>query len=103
MAKITMAMAEKWLGDVPQEKQFWCRDGRVLNNLPELEAALKLMTEETFQYHSNETKSDFSKWVKDVIGDEELAKYLQKSTTRVQAAKSVVDRVTWLNNKAVTG
>ena len=103
MAKITRAMAEKWLGDVPQEKQFWCRDGRVLKNLSELEGALKLMTEETFQYHSNETKNDFSKWVADVIGDGELARYLQKSSSRVQAAKNVADRVTWLNNKAVTG
>ena len=74
-----------------------------LKNLSELETALKLMTEETFRFHSNETKSDFSKWVRDVIGDEELARYLQKSTTRVQAAKSVADRVTWLNNKAATG
>ena len=99
MAKITGAMAEKWLGDVPQEKQFWCRDGRILKNLLELEVALKQMTEETFQYHSNETKSDFSKWVRDVIGDEELSKNLQKSTTRLQAAKSVTDRVTWLNSR----
>ena len=99
MAKITGAMAEKWLGDVPQEKQFWCRDGRILKNLPELEVALKQMTEETFRYHSNETKSDFSKWVRDVIGDEELSKNLQKSATRLQAAKSVTDRVTWLNSR----
>lgn len=99
MVAITKDMAENWLGDVPQGKQFWCRDGRILKNLPELEVALMQMTEETFRYHSNETKNDFSKWVREVIGDEELARDLQKSTTRLQAAKSVADRVTWLNSR----
>ena len=99
MVGITKDMAEKWLGDVPPEKQFWCRDGRILKNLSELEVALKQMTEETFRYHSNETKNDFSKWVREVIGDEELSRDLQKSTTRLQAAKSVADRVNWLNSR----
>ena len=99
MVGITKDMAEKWLGDVPPEKQFWCRDGRILKNLPELEVALKQMMEETFRYHSNETKNDFSKWVREVIGDEELSRDLQKSTARLQAAKSVADRVAWLNSR----
>jgi len=37
------------------------------------------MNEETFGYHSNETKSDFSNWVKDVIGDEKLAADLKRA------------------------
>lgn len=93
MVKITQSMARKWLEDVPQGKQFWCHDGRYLKNLPELEAALKQMTEETFRYHVNETKSDFSNWVKDVIGDEKLSRDLQIYTTRAQAARSVAERI----------
>jgi len=99
MVRITRAVAEERLGNVSQEKQFWCHDGRYLKNLEELEAALEQMTEETFRYHSNEAKSDFSNWVRDVIGDEKLSRDLQKSTIQAQAAKSVADRVTWLKGK----
>ncbi len=99
VVKMTRAVAEERLGNVPQEKQFWCQDGRFLKNLPELEVALEQMTEEVFRYHSNETKCDFCNWVRDVIGDEKLARDLQKSATKAQAAKSVADRVAWLKSK----
>ena len=99
MVGITKSVVEERLGDVSQEKQFWCHDGHYLKNLEELELALELMTEETFRYHSNETKIDFSNWVRNVIGDEKLSRDLQKSKTRAQAAKSVTDRVAWLKGK----
>jgi hypothetical protein len=99
MVRITKSVAEERLGNVSQEKQFWCHDGRYLKNLPELEAALEQMAEETFRYHSNEIKSDFSNWVRDVIGDEKLSRDLQKSQTPAQAAKAVADRVAWLKSK----
>ena len=99
MVKITRTVAEERLADVPQVKWFWCSDGRELKSLPELETALKEMSEETFRYHSKETKSDFSNWVRDVIGDEKLARDLRKSTTQTQAAKSVADRIAWLKGK----
>ncbi len=99
MAEITKEIAGKMLGDVPDGKQFYCADGRVMKNLPELELALKEMSEETFRYHSNETKSDFSNWVRDVIGDEKLSRDLSKSTSRTQTAKKVADRIAWLRSK----
>jgi hypothetical protein len=92
-------MAAEWLADVPLEKQFWCSDGRILKNLAELENTLGEMSEETFGYHSNEVKSDFSNWVRDVIGDEKLARDLLKSVTRAQAMKNVANRIAWLNSK----
>jgi hypothetical protein len=99
VVRITKSVAEKRLGDVEPEKQFWCHDGRYLKNLPELGAALEQMTEETFRYHANETKSDFSNWVRDVIGDEKLFRDLRRSTTRAQAARSVAERIAWLGGK----
>ena len=102
LVKITGAIAKAWLADVPQEKRFWCSDGQVMKNLPELEAALKQMSEDTFRYHSNETKSDFGNWVRDVIGDEKLSRDLQKSSTRLQAIKSVADRLACLRSKIET-
>ena len=99
--KITKAIAGARLADVPQEKQFWCSDGRVFKNLSELAAALREMSDETFRHHSNETRSDFGNWVRDVIGDDKLSRDLQKSNTQAQAAKAVADRVTWLKSKTV--
>jgi hypothetical protein len=99
MVKMTRSVAEAMLGDIPEEKRFWCHDGRYLKNLDELKDALEQMTADTFSYHSNETKTDFSNWVKDVVGDEKLSRDLLKCTTKEQAAKAVADRVRWLKSK----
>ena len=101
MAKVTRLVAESRLGDVPENKRFLCYDGETINNLRELRIALKDMSDETFNYHSNEVKSDFGNWVRDVIGDEKLSKDLRKSYNRFQAAKSVADRIAWLESKLV--
>ena len=101
MTRITKEIAGKMLGEVPNGKWFYCTDGRVLKNLPELELALKGMSEEIFRCHSGETKSDFSNWVRDVIGDEKLSRDLQKSANRTQAIRKVADRITWLRNKTI--
>ena len=99
MVRVTKTIAESRLGDVPQGERFWCQDGRVLKSLPQLGVALKQMDEETFRQHSSESRNDFSNWVRDVIGDEELSRDRLKSTTRAQAAKSIEDRVAWLKGK----
>jgi len=93
MAKITRAAAQKMLADVPADKLFWCRDGREFKNLQELSAAFQEMSDVTFRYHANEQKNDFSNWVKDVIGDEQLAQELSKCSNRNKAAKVVNKRI----------
>ncbi len=100
MADISKAVAQRWLGNAPDDKPFWCQDGRVLQNLQDLAAALKEMSDETFRYHLNESKNDFSNWVRDVIGDEKLAGDLWVSTTRAQAASYVTDRVGYLKRRS---
>lgn len=97
--RVTREMATARLADVPIDKQFWCADGRTLKNLAEMVAALNEMSDETFRYHSNETKGDFNNWVRDVIGDEKLARDLKKSTNRLEAAKNVAERIAWLKSK----
>ncbi len=99
MARISRQDAERLLANVPEEYVFWCRDGRILRNMKELGEALDSMTDETFAYHSNEEKKDFSNWVRDIIGDEKLARDLGKSPSRTQAAKSVAERVAFLSRK----
>jgi len=71
-----------------------------LRNLAGLEAALKQMSDETYSYHVNEEKCDFSMWVRDVISDDELAGNLESATTRAQAARYVSNRLTQLKRQA---
>ncbi len=99
MVTISKVIARNWLGDVPDDKRFYCVDGRTMKNFSELETALNEMTDDSFRYHSNESKSDFHNWVKDVIGDDKLAKDLKASASRALAAKKVGARITFLKSK----
>ncbi len=85
--------AQKFLTIVPEEYVFRCHDGRVLKDMKELGEALATMADETFAYHSNSEKKDFSNWVRNVIGDERLAKDLGNAPDRVQAARIVAGRI----------
>ena len=100
MPVLTKSSAKKLLADVPEDKRFWVSDGRSLRNMAELEAALKQMSDETYSYHVNEEKCDFSTWVRDVIGDDELADNLENAKTRSQAARYVSNRLAQLKSQA---
>ncbi len=97
--EISKEQAEKFLGKVPEEHVFWCRDGRVIRDMPELGEALASMSDETFVSHSNTEKNDFANWVRDIIKDEKLARDLMNSSDREQAAKRVAERVDYLKTK----
>jgi len=93
MPKKLSEVSERFLADVPDDKVFWVHDGGSLKNLRELGEALNAMPDEIFGYHSNLDKKDFSNWVRDVITDEKLARDLEKSKTRLQAARTVERRL----------
>jgi hypothetical protein len=99
MAGTLKEQARKLLSKVPEEYVFRCQDGRVLRDMNELAEALATMTDETFVYHSNAEKKDFSNWVRDIIGDEKLAKDLEKAENRAQAAKQAATRVATLTKR----
>lgn len=97
--KISKEEASRRLGDVLDEKRFWCHDGRFVKSLKELAKALDDMSDETFHYHSGEGRSDFSNWVREVIGDDKLARDLGKANSRVQASQAVTQRISFLERK----
>ncbi len=94
-----MKGAEKFLDRVPDEFVFWCHDGRILHDMKELGEVLESMSDETFRYHANPEKNDFSLWVKDVIGDERLARELAKATHCAEAARVVAKRIAFLSRQ----
>jgi hypothetical protein len=99
IVKITKQEAERRLGDVPDDKRFWCRDGKDIRNLRELRKALIDMSDDTFYYHSGEERKDFSNWVRDVIGDDKLARDLSKAKSHMQACQVVTERISFLESK----
>jgi hypothetical protein len=99
IVRISKEEAYRRLGDVGDDKRFWCQDGKVIKNLKELEEALTNMSDETFHYHSGEERNDFSNWIGDVLGDEKLARDLSKARSRIQASKAIAQRISFLQNK----
>jgi hypothetical protein len=99
MARILKRDAERLLANVPEGQVFWCCDGRVMRNVRELGDALSVMSDESYACHANPEKNDFRNWVRDVIGDQKLARDLVKSASRTQAAEMVANRLAFLNTK----
>ena len=89
----------KLLAKVPEDSIFLCHDGRTFRNMKELADGLATMSDDTFAYHVNPERNDFSKWAKDEIRDETLAGDLAKATNRTQAAKYVTARLAALTSK----
>ena len=70
-----------------------------MKNWDELAVALGDMSEETFSHHVTINKNDFSKWVRELIGDVTFAVDLQKAATPTTAAKKVEIRLSQLTSK----
>ncbi len=100
MAKISKRDAIKLLAKVPEDYVFRCNDSCIMKDMQELMGALDGMTDETYAYHANESKNDFSNWVTDIIGDRELADSLRKANNRTEASRLVAERVAFLNRRA---
>ncbi len=97
--KISKEEATRRLGNVADDKRFWCHDGRNIGSLRELGRALNDMSDETFHHHSGGERNDFSKWVREVVGDGTLANELSKAKSQLQASQAVAKRISFLESK----
>lgn len=93
---VTRGDAERFLNDVPEEYQFWANNGTTIRNVEQLAEAIKNMDEQTFKHHSNNEKTDFSNWLRDIVGDEKLATDLMKNKSRDSAHKKIRERLALL-------
>ena len=91
--------ADKVLAAVPEEYVFWCHDGRIFRSIKDLAEGLGTMSDDTFAYHVNSEKNDFSKWVGEVIKDEKLASDLATAKNRKQAAGYIAARLTVITSQ----
>ena len=64
--------------NVKEDFYFILLNGKKIRNLIELKSELKNMPDEVFQFHVNQHKDDFSKWINDIVGFKDLADQLNK-------------------------
>lgn len=83
------AAKKKALPVAPPHQAFWVSDGAILHSLPELAAALAVMSKETYQHHVTKDKHDFALWVEEVLEHKTLAAALRKAKTTKTASRAV--------------
>jgi hypothetical protein len=76
-----------------QDKSFFVCDGSVYASLAELAKGLKRMHPDAYKYHANAEKNDFHNWIKDVFGDQKLAKQALSAKDNKQLAKIVAAKL----------
>ena len=98
MKEPTMLEAKKYLSPVfPEWKSFWFNKGPIVKSLKELAAVLPTVPPAMFAIHVNSSKNDLANWIKDVVGDVDLAIEMKKAQTAKTAAETVVKRLKQLD------
>ena len=92
--------AQRVLRHVPDEKRFYCHDGSIFNNIHELKLGLGRIHERAYSHHVTDDKNDFARWVREVLGDDKLARDLSKAMDKGDAARIVAERIAWLQARA---
>ena len=97
---VTKEEAAKYLCNAASEHCFWVNNGPILKNVEELADALESISEDIYNYHANQDKNDFSKWISEVIGDSKLANDLLSSKNKSSAVNKIRARLNSLKKKA---
>jgi hypothetical protein len=98
MAKKGGTLKTKILSDCNPDVAFWVCNGAVIRNIYELANNVESMTDEAFAFHVNDEKNDFMNWVKDILGDKDLAKKLAKIRDKNKYLDAVKRRIKQLES-----
>lgn len=85
--------------DAGYDRHFITRDNRRLRHLFDLAGCLETMDDSIFKQHVNQFKNDFSRWVKDVFCNEELACRMLNAGTRHEMKKLIAGEMNRLFNR----
>lgn len=72
--------------EVTPDKYFVLCDGRKLKSAKELADVLQVITDDMFRYHVTDAKNDFSNWINDVFGEQDLAKKVRMIKNRLETS-----------------
>ena len=92
--------AARFLSNASSDQCFWVNNGPVLKNVEELADAVQQMNDDTYFYHANREKNDFSSWIRDVFHDQKLANDLLSSKNKESAVSKLRSRINSLKKKA---
>jgi hypothetical protein len=88
----------KYLNDVPWEKLLRLSNGKVVHSLEQLPLVIQFSDDEVFADHVTDQKNDFSNWIKDVIGDPELAEKIFGIRSKEEFIKVIEQSVVEIKN-----
>ncbi len=90
---------EKKLADVQPENTFRTHKGGEIKNLRQLQSVLGEISAESFEHHVNDGKNDFANWVRNSVGDDELADIMEKTLDFDKTKQIIADRISLLEKK----
>ncbi|MBI2664364.1 hypothetical protein HYX10_03410 [Candidatus Woesearchaeota archaeon] len=72
---------------------FWLCTNDNLRNLFSLAKVLEEVDDDTFRYHVNRDRNDFEVWIRDEVGDKELAREIARVKTKETLVRKITERV----------
>ncbi len=88
--RVEVSIRKKIAGQAPEEYHFVLADGRKLRDMLELVEGLEHMSDDIYRHHVNETRNDFSTWLRDVFNEDELADEIAKINNKVDTQTAVM-------------
>ncbi len=89
----------KILSSTSKEELFHLQNGLEITSVEELKKELKNMPEEVFKHHVNKKKNDFSKWIRDVFKDKQLAEKIKKARNKEEMTRIIEERLIEIEKK----
>jgi len=88
----------KYLEDVQWDNSLKLSNGKTVHDLEQLPMVIKYSDDEVFYSHVTNEKNDFANWIRDVIGDGELADRLLSIRTKEDFLKFMEQAITDIKN-----
>lgn len=72
---------------------FFLADGTIIKNIKELIFMLDDLPEWVFKHHVNDQKNDFASWIRNVLGDQNLAEKISGVKSSEEMKKIIIRHV----------
>jgi len=88
----------KFLEDVPWDNSLRLSNGKTVHGLEQLPMVIKFSDDEVFDSHVTADKNDFANWIRNIIGDVELADKLLTIRTKDEFLKFMEQAIIDIKN-----
>jgi hypothetical protein len=78
---------------VDEDEAFWLCSNVTVQSLEELAFHLMRVDDAVFRYHIQRSRNDFEDWIRECIGDRELAREIARVKTKDTLAKKIEARI----------